>query len=82
MYISSKGHDPNHVATPRYVVECIYSIIGIKTFNNIWFPFNHYDSEFKLKADELNLMYKATHIFDLLLFYLVVLYHMGRPDKV
>lgn len=64
MYISSKEHDPNHVATPRYVVECIYSIIGIKTFNNIWFPFNHYDSEFKLKADELNLMYKATHIFD------------------
>ena len=64
LYISSKGHDPNHVATPRYVVECIYSIIGIKTFNNIWFPFNHYDSEFKLKADELNLMYKATHIFD------------------
>lgn len=30
----------------------------------IWFPFNHYDSEFKLKADELELKYKATHIFD------------------
>ena len=25
---------------------------------------------------------KATHIFDLLLFYLVVLYHMGQGDKV
>ena len=30
----------------------------------IWFPFNNYDSHFKLKADELNLKYKATHIFD------------------
>lgn len=56
--------DKNHVATPRYVVEQIYDLISIKNFNNIWFPFNNYDSEFKLKADELNLKYKATHIFD------------------
>lgn len=56
--------DNNHVATPRYVVEQIYDLIRIKNFKNIWFPFNNYDSEFKLKADELNLMYKATHIFD------------------
>ncbi|MEG0358883.1 MAG: hypothetical protein RR598_06440, partial [Anaerorhabdus sp.] len=29
-----------------------------------WFPFNHYDSQFKLKADELDLKYLATHKFD------------------
>lgn len=56
--------DKNHVATPRYVVESIYDLIDIKSFKNIWFPFNNYDSEFKLKADELKLQYKATHIFD------------------
>lgn len=56
--------DKNHVATPRYVVEQIYQIIKIERFNNLWFPFNNYDSEFKLKADELNLKYKATHLFD------------------
>ncbi|MEK9198828.1 sugar-phosphate nucleotidyltransferase [Ureibacillus sp. FSL E2-3493] len=56
--------DPNHVATPRYVVEQIYDLIRIDRFKNIWFPFNNYDSQFKLKADELNLRYKATHIFD------------------
>ena len=39
-------------------------IIDIKKYKNIWFPFNNYDSHFKLKADELNLKYKATHIFD------------------
>lgn len=56
--------DPSHVATPRWVVEQIYDIIKIERFKNIWFPFDHYDSEFKLKADELNLKYKATHLFD------------------
>lgn len=54
----------NHVATPRSVVEQIYGLINIKQFKQCWFPFNNYDSEFKLKADELNLRYKATHLFD------------------
>lgn len=56
--------DKNHVATPRWVVESIYQLINIFRFRSLWFPFNHYDSEFKLKADELLLKYKATHIFD------------------
>ncbi|CAM3381552.1 TPA: sugar-phosphate nucleotidyltransferase [Listeria monocytogenes] len=56
--------DKDHVATPRYVVEDIYSLIDIESFISLWFPFNHYDSLFKLRADELNLKYKATHIFD------------------
>ena len=56
--------DKNHVATPRWVVESIYNLINIKSFNSCWFPFDHYDSEFKLKADELKLKYKATHKFD------------------
>lgn len=54
----------DHVATPRYVVESIYQIIKIENYSSIWFPFNNYDSEFKLKAEELNLSYKATHLFD------------------
>lgn len=54
----------NHVATPRWVVEQIYNIINVKQFVSCWFPFNNYDSQFKLKADELKLKYKATHIFD------------------
>ncbi|HAA0065723.1 TPA_asm: sugar-phosphate nucleotidyltransferase, partial [Listeria monocytogenes] len=54
----------DHIATPRYVVEDIYNLIDIDSFKSIWFPFNNYDSEFKLRADELNLKYKATHIFD------------------
>ncbi|HAC3509821.1 TPA: sugar-phosphate nucleotidyltransferase, partial [Listeria monocytogenes] len=56
--------DKDHVATPRHVVEDIYNLIDIESFKSIWFPFNNYDSEFKLRADELNLKYKATHIFD------------------
>lgn len=56
--------DKDHVATPRWVVESIYNLIDIKSFHNCWFPFNNYDSEFKLKADELKLKYKATHKFD------------------
>lgn len=64
LYELDKLSDKDHVATPRYVVENIYELIDIKSFNSIWFPFNHYDSEFKLKGDELKLKYKATHIFD------------------
>lgn len=63
-YEIEKNSNKNHVATPRYVVEDIYKIIEIDTFESIWFPFNNYDSEFKLKAEELDLKYKATHIFD------------------
>ena len=63
-YEENKKTDKNHVATPRWVVEDIYNRIDIKSFNKCWFPFNNYDSEFKLKADELNLEYLATHIFD------------------
>lgn len=54
----------DHVATPRWVVENIYTLIDVKAFESIWLPFNNYDSEFKTKAEELNLKYKATHIFD------------------
>lgn len=64
LYQEAKINDPDHVATPRWVVECIYNIIGVEGFKNIWFPFDNYDSEFKLRADELNLKYSATHIFD------------------
>ena len=63
-YEADKECNPDHVATPRYVVEDIYDLIDIGSFKMIWFPFNNYDSHFKLKADELNLKYKATHIFD------------------
>lgn len=63
-YEAEKQNSKDHVATPRYVVESIYELLGIEKYNSIWFPFNHYDSEFKLKADELHLKYKATHIFD------------------
>jgi len=63
-YEYEKMTDKNHVATPRYVVEDIYKLIDIEQFRSIWFPFNNYDSQFKLKADELKLTYKATHIFD------------------
>lgn len=63
-YEEDKKVNSDHVATPRYVVEDIYKLIKIENYKNIWFPFNNYDSEFKLKADELNLKYKATHIFD------------------
>ena len=63
-YEYEKATNKNHVATPRWVVEQIYDLIDIYSFDSIWFPFNHYDSEFKLKADELKLKYKATHKFD------------------
>lgn len=64
VYEERKKRDKDHVATPRYVVEDIYKLIGVERYRSIWFPFNNYDSEFKLKADELKLQYKATHIFD------------------
>lgn len=63
-YEQDKQTNPDHVATPRYVVEDIYKMIDVEKYHNIWFPFNNYDSEFKLKADELKLQYRATHIFD------------------
>ena len=53
IYENYKLTDKDHVATPRWVVESIYEIINIHDFKNIWFPFNNYDSNFKLKADEL-----------------------------
>lgn len=63
-YESDKLTNKDHVATPRWVVENIYNLIHVERYKNIWFPFNNYDSHFKLKADELKLEYKATHIFD------------------
>lgn len=56
--------DKDHIATPKYIVESIFDLINIKQFSSIWFPFDNYDSMFKLKADELGLNYKATHKFD------------------
>ncbi len=64
LYEEDKKTNKDHVVTPRFVVEDIYELIGIENYKNIWFPFNNYDSQFKLRADELNLKYKATHIFD------------------
>ena len=64
LYLNDCKINKDHVATPRCVVENIYNLIDIRSFKNCWFPFNNYDSEFKLKADELNLKYKATHKFD------------------
>lgn len=63
-YEENKKICKDHVATPRWVVEDIYDRINIRSFCSCWFPFNNYDSEFKLKADELKLKYLATHIFD------------------
>ncbi|EAF6699836.1 sugar-phosphate nucleotidyltransferase [Listeria monocytogenes] len=64
LYEKDKCMNSDHVATPRWVVENIYTLIDVKAFESIWLPFNNYDSEFKTKAEELNLKYKATHIFD------------------
>ena len=63
-YEYERATNKNHVATPRWVVEQIYDLINITSYKSIWFPFNNYDSEFKLKGDELKLKYKATHKFD------------------
>ena len=62
-YEQDKISNTDHVATARWVVESIYNIIDIKSFHQIWFPFNNYDSQFKLKADQLNLKYWATLLF-------------------
>lgn len=64
IYENIKLHDKDHVATPRYVVENIYNIIDIKSFNLVWLPFDNYDSEFKLYSEDLKLQHKATHKFD------------------
>lgn len=64
LYRAEQKTNKDHVATPRWVVEQIYDLINVRTYSSIWFPFNNYDSEFKLKADELKLKYKATHKFD------------------
>lgn len=63
-YEKDKETNKDHVATPGWVVEQIYNFIHIEDYRMCWFPFNNYDSEFKLKADELKLQYKATHKFD------------------
>lgn len=63
-YEFAKAQDKHHVATPRWVVESIYNLLNITWYSVCWFPFNNYDSEFKLRADELKLKYAATHIFD------------------
>lgn len=64
LYELEKETNKDHVATPRWVVENVYKLIDVTSFNSIWFPFDNYDSEFKLKGEELKLKYKATHIFD------------------
>ena len=56
--------DKDHIATPQWLVERIFDLIDIKSFSRIWFTFDNYDSNFKLKADELGLNYKATHKYD------------------
>lgn len=56
--------DKDHIETPKYIVESIFDLINIKSFRSIWFPFDNYDSQFKIKADEIGLNYKATHKFD------------------
>lgn len=56
--------DKDHIATPDWLVTCIFDLINIKSFNRIWFTFDNYDSEFKLKADRLGLNYTATHKYD------------------
>lgn len=56
--------DKDYIATPDWLVTRIFNLIDIKSFNRIWFPFDNYDSEFKLKADRLGLNYTATHKYD------------------
>jgi hypothetical protein len=63
-YEQEKILSKDHVAPPRWVVECIYSLINITSFKRVWLPFNNYDSNFKLKAEELKIKYQATHKFD------------------
>jgi len=63
-YEEEKATSPDHVATPEPVVTKMYIKIDITKFTMAWFPFNNYDSEFKKRADALNIKYKATHKFD------------------
>ena len=63
-YEEIKQNDNDHVATPRWIVEKIYNLIEIQNYKSIWLPFDNYDSEFKLVADELGLNYKSTHKYD------------------
>lgn len=63
-YEENCKNDKDHIATPEWLVTRIFDLINIKSFNRIWFPFDNYDSEFKLKADRLGLNYTATHKFD------------------
>lgn len=63
-YEEIKQNDNDHIATPRWIVEKIYNLINIQSYKSIWLPFDNYDSEFKLVADELNVTYKSTHKYD------------------
>lgn len=64
MYEEDKKNNKDHVATPRYIVDTIFNLIHIESYKSIWFPFDNFDSEFKLGADDLELNYYATHKFD------------------
>lgn len=57
-------NEPDHVATPKWIVEQVFSMINVQQFSKLWFPFDNYDSQFKIYADELKLDYKATHLYD------------------
>lgn len=63
-YEEEKLTNKDHVATPKWIVEKIYSLVNIRSFDSCWLPFDHYDSEFKITAEELGINYWATHIFD------------------
>lgn len=63
-YEEEKEMNKDHVATPKWIVERIYELIDIRSFKNCWLPFDNYDSEFKITAEELGLKYWATHLFD------------------
>lgn len=38
LYSLEKETDKDHVATPRWVVEQIYSIVKIENYQMCWFP--------------------------------------------
>ena len=57
--------DKDHVETPRWVVEDIFKRISIQNYRMPWYPFNHYDSEFRLTSIRQGIeQWNATHIFD------------------
>ena len=64
LYEESKLYDKDHIATPKNIVLDIFNLINIKDYHCIWFPFDNYDSYFKLVADEMRLNYVATHKLD------------------